>query len=414
MGLAPMCDMTGLLAHYVDAIERGVRRGPGTYWCGSLGGLSNPVRNALLRVERHRFLEGFYCWDEAGNPTWVSLDPEMPDPEILRHVYTASVGGLAIKLSPPSSSSSPFLMAIMLEFLGLTPGMRVLEIGTGTGYNAALLAEIVGSQQLVTTLDIQPDLVERGKRLLQEAGYGGIQVHCTDGFRGWAQDAPYDRIVATTCCVDISAQWLDQLAGQGWALVPLCHGGQMMAPLCQVYSSGRGKGLDPHIFAPASGDLCGDVPWPLVNTVQSRLAGTLPSGKALLRLPVPTAAEFWAFVSQFHYFVALNEANASFLRLPDQAVLLRDHRMMGDGAGLVLEGDWVRITGRGRMCKRLVELYNEYEQLGYPRVQDYEMAFSPRAATPEARVGASTIRRLGPREWTIERRFTTQHVWLPI
>jgi protein-L-isoaspartate(D-aspartate) O-methyltransferase len=83
---------------------------------------------------------------------------------------------------PASSTSQPALVADMLELLEVAAGLRVLEVGAGTGYNAALLAELVGDQGLVTTVDVAEDVVARPRRLLAGAGYPEITVLCRDGF----------------------------------------------------------------------------------------------------------------------------------------------------------------------------------------------------------------------------------------
>lgn len=100
----------------------------------------------------------------------------------------------------------------MLELLDLAPGLNVLEIGAGTGYNAALMAELVGDQHLVVTLDVLEDVVEQTRRLLARAGYPEIAVLWRDGVQGAAERAPFDRIVATVGRSDLSPRWAEQLA----------------------------------------------------------------------------------------------------------------------------------------------------------------------------------------------------------
>jgi SAM-dependent methyltransferase len=111
------------------------------------------------------------------------------------------------------------LVATMLELLGLAEGMTVLEIGAGTGYNAALMAEIVGGQHLVVTVGVRDDVVAQTRRLLAGAGYPGIRVLLRDGFEGVPERAPFDRIVAT---VGWRACWTPDGPGlssmrDGWA-----------------------------------------------------------------------------------------------------------------------------------------------------------------------------------------------------
>jgi protein-L-isoaspartate(D-aspartate) O-methyltransferase len=122
---------------------------------------------------------------------------------------------------PLSSSSQPAIMAIMLEQLGLAPGQRVLEIGAGTGYNAALIAHILGDQEAVVTVDIDEEIVERARASLAGAGYGAVRVICADGALGVAEHAPYDRIIVTVGAWDIAPQWLGQLAPGGRIVLPL-------------------------------------------------------------------------------------------------------------------------------------------------------------------------------------------------
>ncbi len=120
-----------------------------------------------------------------------------------------------------SSSSQPTIMAIMLEQLDLRPGQHVLEIGAGSGYNAALIAHIVGESGLVVTVDIDEDIVESAREHLETAGLQRVQVVCGDGGLGYAAAAPYDRIILTVKAWDIAPAWFEQLKSEGKLLVPL-------------------------------------------------------------------------------------------------------------------------------------------------------------------------------------------------
>ena len=112
-------------------------------------------------------------------------------------------------------------MAIMLEQLRVRRGMSVLEIGAGTGYNVALLAELVGPNGSVVSIDIQADVAAHARRTLKREGYPDVRIVRGDGARGLRSAAPFDRIVATAACWQIPRDWVRQLEGGGVLVLPL-------------------------------------------------------------------------------------------------------------------------------------------------------------------------------------------------
>jgi protein-L-isoaspartate(D-aspartate) O-methyltransferase len=116
--------------------------------------------------------------------------------------------------------SASHIQAIQLEQAGIEAGMNVLEVGSG-GYNAALIAELVGQTGSVTTVDIDPDIVARAGAGLRTAGYEQVNVVLADAEHGVPQHSPYDRIIATVGAWDIPPAWLDQLTPAGRIVVPL-------------------------------------------------------------------------------------------------------------------------------------------------------------------------------------------------
>ncbi|MFD7130640.1 methyltransferase, FxLD system [Streptomyces sp. NPDC059894] len=121
-----------------------------------------------------------------------------------------------------SSLSATHIQAVMLEQAEIAPGMRVLEVGSG-GYNAALIAELVGEAGTVVTADIDAEIVERARACLDAAGYGGgrVQVVLADADGGVPEHAPFDRIIVTAGAWDIPPAWREQLSERGRIVAPL-------------------------------------------------------------------------------------------------------------------------------------------------------------------------------------------------
>jgi len=204
---------------------------------------SEPVEAALRAVPRHLFVPGAPLLSAYANDVVVAKRD------------SASV--------PISSASQPSMVARMLEQLQVAPGMRILEIGAGTGYNAALLAHLAGAEGHVTTVDVDADLVAHASAALTQAGCPGVCVVLGDGALGHPAGAPYDRVIATVGAWDLPLAWLDQLAPEGRLVVPLRLRGSITRSIAferDKPASGRWRSVSSEMcsFMPLRGGIADD------------------------------------------------------------------------------------------------------------------------------------------------------------
>jgi protein-L-isoaspartate(D-aspartate) O-methyltransferase len=166
--------------------------------------ISAPVMLALQRVRRGEFV---------------------PD-----SVADRAYDNIPLAIGHRQTISQPFIVALMTDLLNPAPGMRVLEIGTGSGYQAAVLAELVAE---VYTIEIVPALAARAAATLSRLRYDNVRVKDGDGWFGWPEAAPFDGIIITAVAAEPPPRLLEQLRTGGRMVLPLGppHGGQMLVVL---------------------------------------------------------------------------------------------------------------------------------------------------------------------------------------
>lgn len=152
------------------------------------------VLSAMLAVRRHAFFP-------------VAVD----EPFIAYGDFPCPIGWGA-------TISQPYIVAYMTARLELKPGERVLEIGTGSGYQAAVLAA-VGAR--VWSLEVVPELAEHARLALAAEGFSSVQVRCANGYEGWREAAPFDAIIATCAPTQVPAELVEQLADGGRMILPV-------------------------------------------------------------------------------------------------------------------------------------------------------------------------------------------------
>ena len=163
-----------------------------------LAAMSPAVRSAMGKVERHRL-----------------VDPTLAATAYRNHPLPIGKG---------QTISQPYIVAISTDLLAVKPGDAVLDVGTGSGYQAAVLAEIVSR---VFSIELIPQLGEAAARRLEELGYGNIEIRIGDGHRGWPEKGPFDAIVVTAAAREVPPALVAQLKPGGRMAIPVGGEGEI-------------------------------------------------------------------------------------------------------------------------------------------------------------------------------------------
>ena len=183
------------------------------------------VLDAFYKIERHKFI-----------------------PEDLRN---SAYADFPVPIGEGQTISQPYIVALMTEYLGLTGKEKILEIGTGSGYQTAILSELAGEIYSVERFEV---LAGRAQAILNELGYKNIKVKAGDGTLGWEEAAPFDRIIITAASPKIPLPLIEQLADNGKLILPL---GESFSQVLTLLEKKEGK--------LKSIDICGCVFVPLVG-----------------------------------------------------------------------------------------------------------------------------------------------------
>ena len=177
------------------------------------------LSRAFKEVPRHVFLSEEYVREPLG--LWSANRVDASDRRQLSSIYEDR--GIVVKVKdyrPHITQTSPSTLATMIEALKLSPGMKLLEIGTGTGYGTALLKHIIGESGSVRSLEIDSSAAYAARQALRLAGYNPEMVKQCDGLQGCDEDGPYDRILVNSSVQHIPGRWFNQLTDSGILVFP--------------------------------------------------------------------------------------------------------------------------------------------------------------------------------------------------
>jgi protein-L-isoaspartate(D-aspartate) O-methyltransferase len=182
------------------------------------------VLKAMLKVERHKFV---------------------PDKQ-QRYAYSDS----PLPIGEGQTISQPYVVALMTELLDLEGQEKVLEVGTGSGYQAAILGELARE---VYSIEIVKPLADRADSLLKELGYTNVTVRCGDGYAGWPEKALFDAIIVTCAPPEVPEPLTDQLAEGGRLVVPVGVGSQDLLLIQKQDGTLKTTNIAPVLFVPMTG-----------------------------------------------------------------------------------------------------------------------------------------------------------------
>ena len=173
------------------------------------------IERAFRTVPRHAFVP---------QPFVLPMDPllsELVETDDPTRVYVDNL--IVLKREKSINCGTPSIVATQIELLAPTEGMRVLHVGTGSGYYTAILAELAGERGTVVGIEYEPDLAAMSAAFLARAGYTNVTIREGDGALGVPEAAPFDRILVSAGAGDIAPAWVSQLEDDGRVVFPFCH-----------------------------------------------------------------------------------------------------------------------------------------------------------------------------------------------
>lgn len=338
---------------------------------------------AFAAVPRHVFIPRLFRRDATGDLIAIDGNDPTQRAQWLDMVYsdtalTTQLGQIdpGSTLRPltvsVSSSTRPTLMARMLADLHSHPGQRVLEIGTGTGYNAALLCHRLGEQG-VYSVDIHPGLVDAAHTRLAGLGHHP-HLACLDGALGWAEHAPYDRVIATCGTSTIPYSWIAQTRPGGLILTEVLAGGHGMLVRLTAAADGTASGhfLDyPGLFMTlrqAPDQICRPTELP-----PEQLHGTRHAPTNLD--PAVLADPAFAFFCQL--YLGAGRSSHHIIDRATKATVVAHDGSWAETTSSAHHGFRVRFDGTHNPWQTIEKAHQTWTRLGHPQPGEFGLTITP-------------------------------------
>jgi protein-L-isoaspartate(D-aspartate) O-methyltransferase len=221
--------------------------------CDSSGGQARGSGEADWQMQSDRMVKEQIESRGVKDPRVLAAMRSVP-----RHLFVPpasrddAYGDFPLPIGDSQTISQPYIVALMSELLEVGPGSRVLEIGTGAGYQAAVLAAM-GVE--VYSIEILPRLCERARETLAELEVDRVEVRCGDGYGGWPEEAPFDGIIVTAAPATVPGPLLDQLAEGANMVIPVGNFYQELKVITRVGRNFQERSVIPVRFVPMTGEV---------------------------------------------------------------------------------------------------------------------------------------------------------------
>ncbi len=351
---------------------------------------SKGVEEAFLSVKREDFVRGFWEKDEQGEWHVTNIKSSDNSATILEKIYVdKSIPTLVEKGEIVSSSSQPAVMSIMAEEAGIKKGSSVLEIGTGSGYNAAILQQVVGGKGKVVTVEVNETVYNLAKAALKRAGiYKKVKIINTDGLLGYKPYAPYDSIIVTTSIADITFDWIEQLKKGGKIVAPaVTFGSEVLISLTKVSDKilegkplffvefTRVRGIDPRRhFTFYENEF---LPLKEIITKYSVSDKTMTR-----RFEKITPVQRY----NFFFFLSLHSPYAFSIYINDRRIFGLLKEAKGAQGCVAYYNNEVKRWGEGSVYADFREFFDKWKEKGMPGLSDYDIVVVKKGKNGQASI----------------------------
>ncbi len=310
----------------------------------------------------------------------------------------------------PSTISQPSFVLRMLDLLRLNPGHKVFELGTGSGWNAALMGRLVGPEGRVESVEIIPEMVQAAAQNVESLGISNVHIVTGDGAEGYADYAPYDRAIFTAGAFDLPRYFYEQIREEGLLLVVIKSGGGGDNLFLLRKTGGHFESLEsmPCGFVQLRGR------YQFENLEPGVLEKVIPQWSELQRNEISKRRFWWGGKGKEGFvwvtlgirsFLGITEPTFRAFKIAKVNEQTKEHHYFGlwdaeNGSLLVAKDDWLIVYGNPRAEERLLQRLRQWVELGMPTAACFDLKVYP----IDARL------HVGDNQWIVRRR-DSQFLW---